>query len=163
MSCDIVWVMAHFSKIVDSILDSTLWEECPEARLVFLGMTFASDLDGELLTRTKSALARRLNLSEEYLDKGLAVLTAPDPNSANPEYEGRRVVPIEGGWLVVSKRRYVESQTKKQARWAEQKANWRARRALQYETDGSHSSDGVTPPLSDEEINQAAVLMSRPR
>lgn len=118
--------MGTFSKIVDSILDSTLWEESPEARLVFLGMTFASDLDGELLTRTRSALARRLNLPEDYLDRGLAVLTSPDPASANQAHEGRRVVPIDGGWLVVSKRRYVDSQTKKQSKWAEQKAAWRA-------------------------------------
>lgn len=114
---------------------------------MFLGMTFASDLDGELLTRTKSALARRLNLDEDYLDRGLAVLTAPDPNSANSAYEGRRVVPIDGGWLVVSKRKYVDSQTKKQAKWAEQKAKWRARQVAPLRRGSKHVADLINEHL----------------
>lgn len=121
--------MANFSKIYDHILDSTLWEESPETRLVYLGMTFASDLDGNLQTRTMSALARRLNLPESYVEKGLLPLTEPDPKSANTAYEGRRIVPVQGGWLVVSKPEYVKRQTAAQVQWAEKKAKWRAKRA----------------------------------
>ncbi len=123
--------MSNFSKIYDHILDSTLWEASPEARLVFLGMTFAADLDGKLLTRTTSALARRLNLPEDYVEKGLAVVTAPDAKSANKAFEGRRVVPIDGGWLVVSKPDYIRHQSATQSAWAEKKARYRANKAAQ--------------------------------
>ncbi len=152
--------MANFSKIYDHILDSTLWEEIPEARLVLLGMAFASDLDGKLFTRTKSALARRLNLTEDYIDRGLAPLLLPDPNSANKEYDGRRVVPIDGGWLVVSKSKYVGNQSSEQAKWAEKKARWRAKRAAMEEgRQQAHSAAGMPQPrLGKREAKELAKL-----
>lgn len=152
--------MSEFSKIKTTILDSTLWEESPEARLVFLGMVFASDLDGNLMTRTDTALARRLNLEPDFLERGLAVITAPDPQSANQEYDGRRVVRQDGGWLVVSKRRYVDEQTGKQKAWAEKKARWRERKRA---PDVSHVANGVTPPLSKADVELANVLMGSKR
>jgi hypothetical protein len=149
--------MGLFSKVEDRILDSTLWEEPPEARLVFLGMLFASDLDGNLPIRTESALARRLNLTPEFLEKGLAICMAPDPRSGNPDHEGRRVIRTEDGWLVVSKAKYVAGQTSQQQAWAAKKARWRARQAVKKQPQAHSAASFPHKPSKREQARNAKL------
>lgn len=103
-----------FVKLYGSILNSSLWMECLEARLLFMGMLAAAGADGVVRIVSLRALAHKMNLTVEQTKTGLAVLEAPDPESRSQAHEGRRVLPVEGGWLVVNHRLYREFRSERQ-------------------------------------------------
>jgi len=112
------------------LITSSLWEEAPEARLVFLGMLALANWDGYVPTPTTSSLARMLNLPEPYVLSALSVLEAPDPKSRSSAQEGRRVVRTTdpAGWLIVNIPAYREFRSKAQEEGRRRVARWRERR-----------------------------------
>jgi hypothetical protein len=102
----------------DRLLTSTLWLECWQARLVFVGMLAAADADGVVDMPSVRVLARQLNLSVEDTEVGLGVLEAPDSDSRTPDLEGRRVVREGNVWRIVNHRKYREVRTKAQVQAA---------------------------------------------
>jgi len=104
-----------FAKIYgDKLLRSTLFLEPPEARLVFLAMLAMADADGVVDVPGVRALANALNLDVDYIRRALAILEAPDPDSRSKAEEGRRVLQLETGWVLVNYRKYREHRTQKQ-------------------------------------------------
>lgn len=104
-----------FVKIYGSkLISSSLWDEAPEARLVFLGMLALADQNGIVDTPNERALARMLNLPEEWIAKALAVLMAPDEGSRTDVEEGRRVVRCGTVYRCVNYERYREFRSAKQ-------------------------------------------------
>ena len=99
----------NFVKIYGSkLISSSLWDEAPEVRLVFLSLLAVADYNGYIDIPNERALARVLNLSQEYLDGALAVLMAPDGGSRSDEHEGRRVLRDGSGWRCVNYEKYRE-------------------------------------------------------
>lgn len=96
------------------LLNSTLWRECWQARLVFVGMLALSDKDGVVDIHHVDILAHRLNLPVEDVETGLAVLEAPDGRSRTPDHDGRRVLRNGDHWLIVNKEKYREYRTRAQ-------------------------------------------------
>lgn len=47
-------------------------------------------------------LARVANLSMDEVSRSLEILESPDPHSKNPDMEGRRIVKVKGGWMVLN-------------------------------------------------------------
>ncbi len=47
-------------------------------------------------------LSNRARVSVEDTDKALECLLAPDPNSANPDNEGRRIERVPGGFMILN-------------------------------------------------------------
>jgi len=120
-----------FVKIYGTrLITSSLWEEAPEARLVFLGMLALANWDGYVPTPTTSSLARMLNLHESYVLDALAVLEAPDPKSRSSAQDGRRVVRTTdpAGWLIVNIPAYREFRSKAQEDGRKRAARWRERK-----------------------------------
>jgi hypothetical protein len=109
-----------FVKIYGSkLISSSLWDESPAARLVFLSLLAIADADGWVDVPNERALARMLNLELDYLREALVVLTAPDPGSRGEEHEGRRVLREkaangDSGWRCVNYGKYREHRTGKQ-------------------------------------------------
>ena len=60
--------------------------------------------------------------------EALSVLSAPDPESGQPDMEGRRIVPIDGGWHLVTHPFYREQGMSQEAReyWRQKKRVYRA-------------------------------------
>lgn len=103
---------APFVKIYgDLLLSSALWEESPEARLVFIGMLALAEFDGAINIPLVATLARRLNLPIDYVERALSVLEAPDSRSRSPEEEGRRVLRTHTGWEVTNHSKYRDVRT----------------------------------------------------
>src|SRR5688572_26766240 len=96
------------------LLNSTLWLECWQARLVFIGMLAMADRKGFVHAPGVRVLARAVNLSVEDTQIGLDVLEAPDPDSRSGAEGGRRVLRDQSGWLVVNYEQYREYRTEKQ-------------------------------------------------
>lgn len=107
--------MDGFVKIYGSkLITSSLWDEAPEARLVFLSLLSIADSRGYVDVPNERALARLLNLPPDYVQRALTILMAPDEGSRTPTNEGRRVVRDGTGWLCVNYAKYREFRTSKQ-------------------------------------------------
>lgn len=51
-------------------------------------------------------LAHVAHISEEGCRRAITKLESPDPDSRTPDFEGRRIEPIEGGWRVLNYEKY---------------------------------------------------------
>jgi len=119
----------QFVKIYgERLLNSTLWLECWQAKLVFIGMLAAADYEGFVDYPSVAALAHRLNLPISDVEKGLEVLCAADPNSRSKEEGGRRVMRVDAGWKLVNYEKYRESRSRKQVLAANRVAKFREKR-----------------------------------
>lgn len=94
-----------YVKLFSSMLDSSIWAEDADTRVVWVTLLLMSDPDGHVRA-SPTALARRANVPLAACRKALETLAAPDLESGTQEYGGRRIEPIEGGWLVLNKAKY---------------------------------------------------------
>lgn len=97
--------MAGYTKLFNSILDSTIWQESSETRLLWITMLAMSDKSGEVLASIPG-LAKRAGITIQECETGLSVLLSPDPYSRTPEHEGRRIAIIDGGWRLLNHGKY---------------------------------------------------------
>ena len=123
-----------FVKIYGSkLIASSLWDEAPEARLVFLSMLALADATGYVDVPNEKALARVLNLPQEWITKALAVLEAPDGGSRSPDFEGRRVLREDAGWRCVNYEKYREYRSVEQEKKRLKVAQWREKKEREEE------------------------------
>lgn len=117
---------AGFVKLYGSILDSSIWGEARGTRLVWITMLAMADENGVVIA-SHGGLAHRANVTRKELDVAIEVLSAPDPDSKSPEFEGRRVDKVDGGWRVLNHRKYRDMRTPKQVATAKRVAEHRAK------------------------------------
>lgn len=105
-----------YNKLFSRILWSSIWTHDYPTRIVWVTFLAAMDEDGVVHFATPKNAAAIAQVTEEEALRAVAILEAPDANSANPEHEGRRVRRIPGGWLVLNAGVYKELATREQAR-----------------------------------------------
>ncbi len=64
------------------------------------------DEDGFVALASVANLAHRARVSIEEATQAASCLEAPDPNSSDPEHEGRRIERVSGGWIVLNATKY---------------------------------------------------------
>ena len=84
---------------------STIWREPDSTRIVWITMLALSDKHG-VVEASVPGLADLSRVSEPATRRALAVLTAPDPDSRSLDEDGRRIVAVDGGWLLVNHAKY---------------------------------------------------------
>ena len=97
--------MAGFTKLFNSILDSTIWQEPNETRILWITMLAMCDARGEIQTSIPG-LARRAGITLEECERGLATLSSPDAYSRTKEHDGRRIREVSGGFELLNHGRY---------------------------------------------------------
>lgn len=97
--------MAGFTKLFNSILHSTIWTEPNETRILWITLLAMSDKFG-CVNASIPGLSRMAGITLEETEKGLKRFQEPDPYSRTPEFEGRRIEPIEGGWKLLNHGKY---------------------------------------------------------
>lgn len=113
--------MKPFCLVWQSLLDSTLWVgSTKETKVVWITMLVLKDKNGDIHI-TLAGLAHRAVVTIEECGRAIEFLCQPDEYSGNKECEGRRIVPIEGGWHVVSHEKYRFSSEAKRVYWRESK------------------------------------------
>lgn len=127
-----------FVKIYGEILDSSIWAESSDTRIVWITMLAMADADGYVAC-SRSGLMRRAVVSAEALDVALAVLEAPDPDDRSGIDGGRRIRKVQGGWRITTARIYRE----RRSDGAERTAAWR-RRKEEASSQNVTTCDGVT-------------------
>lgn len=97
--------MSGYTKLFNSILDSTIWGESDGTRLVWVTLLAMSDKNGEVQSSVPG-LAHRARVSLEDAEAALECLQSPDAYSRTPEHSGRRIAPIDGGWVLLNHAKY---------------------------------------------------------
>lgn len=94
-----------YTKLFQKILDSTIWLEDDQTRIVWITMLAMSDGEGFVLASVPS-LARRANVPLESCQTALEKFLAPELHSSSQEFQGRRIEPIDGGWKLLNHAKY---------------------------------------------------------
>jgi hypothetical protein len=116
-----------YVKVFGSILRSSVWDTDPATRIAWLTMLVEADETG-FVRGTTTALARLANLTEKQVQAALKIFTSPDPESATPDQDGRRIEPTDGGWFLINYKKYREIRTKAQLQTAQRVAKFRAKK-----------------------------------
>jgi hypothetical protein len=120
-----------FAKLYgDKIARSSLMDASIFARWLFVYLLACADSKGRYSCQTIETLARAANLTPEQTAKAVKELESPDPHSASPEYEGRRISRVNGGWEILNYTKYRDYRTKRQIKDVERK---RARKEQGHE------------------------------
>ena len=98
-------VMAGYTKLFGSILESTIWQEAAHIRLVWITMLALVDRTG-VVNASVPGLAHRAGVSLKEVEEALEKFMEPDPYSRSSENEGRRIERVDGGWLILNYAKY---------------------------------------------------------
>lgn len=122
--------MTGFTKLFASILDSTVWLESDQVRLVWITMLAMADRDG-IIESSVPGLAKRAAVGREHVEKAIGIFSTPDADSRSQEHDGRRIEVIDGGWRLLNHDKYRERASADDAREkaAERKRKQRERQA----------------------------------
>jgi hypothetical protein len=102
-----------FAKLFSSITESSLWCEPKEVRLLFVTMLAKADQTG-FVEASVPGLARIANLTLDETTSAIEVLSSPDKYSKNPEHEGRRIMAVPGGFMLLNYEDYRARRNKEQ-------------------------------------------------
>jgi len=101
-----------YNKLFTKILDSSIWLEPTDTRVVWMTFIAAMDEDGFVQFASVSNVAHRARVSEESAQVAVKTLESPDPNSSDPDHEGRRIERVPGGWMVINSKKYRDLATR---------------------------------------------------
>jgi len=138
------WAM--YNKLFTSILDSSIWLEEPTTKVVWVTLIAAMDEDGFAHFSAVKNLANRAVLSLKDTEAAIKILESPDPNSADKEFDGRRIERVPGGWMVLNARKYHDLTTRAVAKekLRQRVQKHRVRKRIASETQNPRNAD-VTP------------------
>jgi len=138
-----------YTKLFNSILDSTIWQEPADTKLVWITLLAMSDKNGEVQASIPG-LAARAGVKIAACEAALARLMEPDVYSRTKDDEGRRIEEIEGGWFLLNHAKYRAAASDDDRR---EKAAIRARRHYE-KTKRNGKPNAILTPTS-RQISQA--------
>lgn len=97
--------MTGYIKLFGTILDSTIWSESKETKLLWITMLAMCGREG-IVEASIPGLAERSRLTLEETEEALKRLESPDKYSRTKEHEGRRIKTVDGGWLILNHAKY---------------------------------------------------------
>lgn len=104
-----------FTKLFAEILDSTIWRETNETRLVWITMLAMADKHGDVMASVPG-LADRSRVTLKECEEALKSLLSPDPYSRTTDYEGRRIEVVDGGWHLLNHAKYRRKMNEEERR-----------------------------------------------
>jgi len=97
--------MSGYTKLFNSILMSSVWEEPVDSRIVWVTLLALADQHGHV-DGTIRSLARVARVSVPACDTAITTFLSPDPHDRSGVAEGRRIAADPGGWLIVNHSTY---------------------------------------------------------
>ena len=94
--------MAGFTKLFSEIVTSSIWSEDDKTRLVWITLLALVDNPKGEVPASIPGLANAARVSIKDCEKAVKILESPDEYSRTKEHEGRRIQPIDGGWLIIN-------------------------------------------------------------
>jgi hypothetical protein len=120
--------MSGFTKLVPEIIQSSIWNEPSDIRIVWITLLAVKDENGYVRGDVRT-IARLANVDVEAAGRAIDAFLAPDPGSHTPDNEGRRIGTAAGGYVVLNHALYRGRDAK--AEHAEYVKKWRAEREKQ--------------------------------
>jgi hypothetical protein len=137
-----------YTKLFRSILQSTIWKESKETKLVWVTMLALCDEDGEVHASVPG-LATSAGVTIDECVEALRVLSSPDPWSRSKNDEGRRIRETPGGWILINYHAHRQRMSieERRERARERKQRQRARERAQR-CEIADQSLSVTSPVT---------------
>lgn len=101
-----------YNKLFSKILDSSIWLESTTTRIVWLTFLAGMDETGFVQFASVPNVALRARVPLPAAERAITCLEAPDPLSADPDHEGRRIEKVPGGWMVLNAEKYRDLVTR---------------------------------------------------
>lgn len=95
-----------YNKLFTKILDSSIWLESMPTRIVWLTFIAAMDEHGFCQFASVANVAHRARVSLPEAEEAIRCLEGADPNSSDPDNEGRRLERVPGGWMVLNSEKH---------------------------------------------------------
>jgi hypothetical protein len=111
----------YFTKLFQSITESTIWVEPNAVRIVWITMLAMADKKGRVFASIPG-LANRARVEVEECRMAINTFLSPDAESRTSDHEGRRIMPIDGGWVLLNHAKYRAIQDDETI--AESKRKW---------------------------------------
>lgn len=128
-----------YNKLFGKIVRSSIWLSPDPHRLVWITLLATMDEDGFADFACIETLAHTARVSIDDCRAAVEVFEGPDPQSGNPDNDGRRIERVPGGWIVLNAPIYRAIVTREEGKrlGRERAARWRAKH-------GAKSNAGVT-------------------
>lgn len=97
--------MHGYTKLFESILTSTIWDETEQTRIVWITM-LALKNQNHIVEASLPGLARMARVSIDATKEALEKFLAPDQHSRSQEFGGRRIEAVDGGWRILNGAKY---------------------------------------------------------
>ena len=94
--------MAGFTKLFGSIVTSTIWQEDPETKVIWITLLALVEDASGFVSATIPGLAHIAGVPLKKTIEAMAKFQEPDQYSRSKEHEGRRIQEVEGGWLILN-------------------------------------------------------------
>jgi hypothetical protein len=112
-----------YCKIYTALLRGGVNDQPDHVFRLWVTMLLLADQDGVVRGSVRWLSKEANNMPLDHVRGALEFFNTPDAESKCQEYEGRRAVPVEGGWLIVTKKVYREAKRDEdlreyQAQWA---------------------------------------------
>jgi hypothetical protein len=145
-----------FAKLDSEITKSSIWSEPYHVRIVFVSFVSAKDENG-FVGGARTGLARMCNVTLEEFDEAIDRLQSPDEESKTPDNEGRRIMKVPGGYIILNHELYRLPEDEKREKTRERVKRYRA---LQSVTECYTPLQSVTPVLHSVSVSDSlsAVL-----
>ena len=125
MSLSVAMNQDHYVPIFQKLLFSSIWEEPPHVRVLWIGMILLAGR-GSVVKANSYNLSRLVNLPVDQVEDGLRVLTSPDRIRPDQPHEGRRLEVVPGGWRVINADVYQDLMARQNAAFRKRKERTKA-------------------------------------
>lgn len=83
--------MAGWTPLFSKITQSSIWDESDHVRLAWIAILATTEKDGICPVKTAKGLAALARLTVAKSEEAMKVLSSPDQNSPNQDFDGRRI------------------------------------------------------------------------
>jgi len=149
--------MAGYTKLFSEILDSSVWQEPAEIRLVWITMLAMADRTGKVMASVPG-LANRAVVPLKAVETALETFLAPDRYSRTKDNEGRRIKEIDGGWQILNHSKY-RAKLSQEERHA-YKLEWQRKRRQEKREQSTSGGNGPEDTLKTKEDNEDTVQIA---
>lgn len=153
--------MPNYTKLFNSIITSTIWTEDDRTRIVWITMLALSDQHGEIHASVPG-LARVAGVGVNDAEVAIEKFLSPDKYSRTPDHDGRRILEIDGGWMLLNHEKYRKMASKEDAKEAAAERQRRKRKInnpVTVERD-SHGSVTVNRDIADTDTDTDITISS---
>ncbi len=133
-----------FTKLFNTIVTSTIWQEDDKTRIVWITMLAIADAYGNVFAAIPG-LASVAKVSIESCEKAVDSFLSPDKWSRTKQFEGKRIEEIDGGWHIINYGKYRKMMNEEERK--EYKTQWARDKRRQKSTNvdkGRRRSTNVT-------------------